>query len=90
MSEEKLPVHDTIKVIDYQTIYKTSKWWCAVVLANMFGHDKVLIYLWQNRNGQWKRKQKFTINFEHDWQLIKQAVDNFLLRVREVSDADNR
>jgi len=78
MSEEKLPVHETVKVIDYKTIYKTNKWWCAVILANMFGHNKILIYQWRMKNGVWKRKQKFGINYDKDWQAIKNAVEEFL------------
>jgi hypothetical protein len=90
--EEKLPVDDSIDIKDYRTIYKSSKWWCAVVFGNMFGHDKIMVYQWQwnetkkLENGKWipsgifkwKRKQKFGINFEKDWIAIKAAVDEFL------------
>lgn len=92
--EERLPVDDTIQVKDYRTIYKSAKWWCAVVLGNMFGHDKIMIYQWQwseskrkdettgkwipSGNFIWKRKQKFGVNFEKDWIAIKAAVDEFL------------
>jgi hypothetical protein len=78
--EEKLPVDETIQVKDYRTIYKTAKWWCVVLLGNMFGHDKIMVYQWQwnESQGKWKRKQKFGINFEKDWIAIKAAVDEFL------------
>jgi len=85
MSEEKLPTDETIKVIDYVTIYKNQKWWCAVVFANMFGHNKIMVYQWQNRNGQWKRKQKFGINFEKDWIAIKAAVEKFMPRLGAIN-----
>lgn len=76
--EEKFPVDETVHVIDGRTIYRTQKWWCAVILANMFGHDKIMVYQWQNRDGQWKRKQKFGINFAKDWVAIKSAIDEFI------------
>ena len=36
-SEEKLPVHETINVIEHVTLYKTDKWWAAVALCESFG-----------------------------------------------------
>lgn len=78
MSEEKLPVNETIHVIKYRNIYKTQKWWCAVVLGMMFGHKKVMFFIWQNRDGKWKRKNKFSVNFEKDWLSIKEATDEFI------------
>jgi len=82
--KEQLPVDEAIQVIDYRTIYKTPKWWCAVLLGNMFGHDKIMVYLWQwnDKMGGWKRKQKMGINFEKDWENIKKAVDEFMPRIR--------
>jgi hypothetical protein len=82
--KEPLPVDEAIQVIDYRNIYKTSKWWCAVLLGNMFGHDKIMVYLWQwnDKTGKWKRKQKMGINFEKDWEKIKSAVEEFLPRIR--------
>jgi len=84
MSEkEKLPVHETVNVLDYKTIYKTNKWWMAVVLANMFGHDKIMIYQWKvdEKTGRWKRKQKLGVNYVKDWNLIKEAVEEFIPRL---------
>jgi len=82
--KESLPVDEAIQVIDYVTIYKTSKWWCAVLLGNMFGHDKIMVYLWQwnEKMNDWKRKQKMGINFEKDWENIKKAVDGFMPKIR--------
>jgi len=85
MSEEKLPTNETIKVIEYTTIYKNNKWWCAVVLANMFGHNKIMVYLWQNRNGQWRRKHKFGINFEKDWVSIRTAIEKYMPRLGAIN-----
>lgn len=85
--QEPLPTDEAIQVIEYTTIYKTSKWWCAVLLGNMFGHDKIMVYLWQmdSRTGKWKRKQKMGINFEKDWENIKKAVDTYLPKLKSVT-----
>lgn len=97
--EEQLPVDESLKVIDSKTIYKTKKWWCSVVLVNAFGHDKIMVYLWQwveskkLINGvwtptglfRWKVQQKMGINFEQNWEDIKKAVDGFMPRIKAVN-----
>jgi len=82
--KESLPVDEAIQVIDYVTIYKTSKWWCAVLLGIMFGHEMIMVYLWHwnEKMNDWKRKQKMGINFEKDWENIKKAVDGFMPKIR--------
>lgn len=50
---EKFPVDEVIQVIKGETVYKNNKWWFAVLLANSFGHNKVMIYQWQ-----WTEKKK--------------------------------
>ena len=85
--QEMLPVDEAIKVIEYTTIYKTNKWWEAVVLGNMFGHDKIMIFLWQwnDKTGKWKRKQKMGVNFEKDWEALKSAIEKYLPRIKAVT-----
>lgn len=90
---EPYPVDETLKVLKGTDIYKTQKWWCAVLLVNAFGHDKVMVYLWQwkedrTRDGQgkgmfrWRVQQKMGINFEQNWNDIKKVVDQYLLERR--------
>jgi len=80
MCAEKLPVDDSIQVIDYVDIYKNNKWWCAVLLGNMFGHNKIMVYLWQwnDKTQNWKRKQKFGINFVKDWEKMKPVIEDYI------------
>lgn len=78
---EPLPVSEVVKVIECVTIYKTTKWWCAVALVNMFGHNKVSVYQWKQDDKAkkgWKRKQKFTLNHSKDWEAIKKAIEMLL------------
>ena len=77
MSEEKLPISEVIDVIQSETIYKTEKWWCAVILAKSFGRKQILYYLWIKKNGQWKRKQKATIPSGQNWQKVKEVIEKF-------------
>ena len=74
-AEERLPVSEQLKVIDYITLYKTAKWWSAVALVDSFGRRQIAIYLWVNRAGQWKRKQKFVVHNRGEWASIKEAVE---------------
>jgi len=78
--EEKIPVDESLQVMSYKTIYKTKKWWCAVVLVNAFGHNQILIYqwIWNDKVGKWKRKQKFSINYDNNWTAIKSAIEEYL------------
>jgi hypothetical protein len=96
--KEPLPVDETIKVIEYETIYRNKKWWCAVALVNAFGHDKVMVYLWQYKekkrneggnwvgtgNFSWRVQQKMGINFQENWEHQKAAIDKYMARIRSV------
>jgi hypothetical protein len=96
--KEKLPVDENLNVMEYTTIYRTNKWWCVVAFVNAWGHDKVMVYLWQWKekkkleagewigSGQfsWRVQQKMGINFENNWEAIKKAVDSYMPRMRSV------
>jgi hypothetical protein len=95
-NKEPLPVDEALKVIEYTTIYKTKKWWKAVALVNAFGHDKVMIYLWQWKEkkklqdgewvgtGQfsWRVQQKMGENFPENWEDERKAIDKYMLRIK--------
>jgi hypothetical protein len=73
--QEKLPLWESYKVIDYVTIYKNDKWWEAVVVFESFGRRSIAMYLWLNQNGTWKRKQKFQVRSLDEWNKVKVAVE---------------
>jgi len=75
---EKLPISEVINVLDYVEIYRTGKWWSAVVLGEQFGRRKVFLYLWCKQGDKWKRKQKTTVSSAKDWDKINEAVRKFL------------
>jgi hypothetical protein len=72
---EKLPISNIYKVIDYVTIFKSKKWWEAIVVYEAFGKRSIGLYLWENRNDVWKRKNKFSVRNLDEWTTIKNAVD---------------
>lgn len=77
---EPFPVDSTVTVIKGTTIYKNRKWWFAVLLVNMFGHNKVALYQWQmnEQQGRWKRKNHIAFNFAKDWDAAKPIVDLYM------------
>jgi len=78
LEEERIPISEKLEVINYTTIYKSGKWWTAVALVNSFGRKQISLYLWLNRDGKWKRNQKYTIHSRSEWEKIKEAVEKYL------------
>jgi hypothetical protein len=72
---EKLPISEFYKVVDYVTIFKSGKWWEAIVVYEGSGKRSIGLYLWENRNGVWKRKNKFSIRNLDEWNKVKDAVE---------------
>jgi len=72
---EQLPLSSFYKVIDHVTIFKSEKWWEAIVIIESFGRRSIAMYLWQKRNDQWKRKHKFQIRNPQEWEKVKSAID---------------
>jgi len=74
-TEEKLPISDFYKVVDHVTIFKSQKWWEAIVVFESFGKRSIGVYLWVNRDGAWKRKHKFEVRNLDEWNKLKNAID---------------
>ena len=81
MMSERIPVSDFYKVIDYVTIFKREKWWEAVAIIESFGRKSIAMYLWQFRDGRWKRKHKFQLRNLEEWEKVKAAVDKLAPQV---------
>jgi hypothetical protein len=78
---EQLPLSSFYRVIDYVTIFRSEKWWEAVVVIESFGRRSIAMYLWQKRNDQWKRKHKFQIRNLQEWEKVKVAVDKLAAKL---------
>ncbi len=82
MQKERFPVSDTIKIIEGLNLYKTEKWWAAVLLQDYFGRKQLAVYLWIKKGDQWKRKQKFVVHNENEWVRIRESVEKLLPKLR--------
>ncbi len=78
---EQLPLSSFYKVIDYVTIFRSDKWWEAIVVIESIGRRSIAMYLWQKRNDQWKRKHKFQIRNTQEWNKVKEAIDRLAPRL---------
>ena len=74
-TEEKLPISDFYKVVDSVTIFKSQKWWEAIVVFESNGKRSIGMYLWQKRQEIWKRKHKFNVRNVEEWNKLKNAVE---------------
>jgi hypothetical protein len=74
-TEEKLPISEFYKVIEYVTIFKSQKWWEAVVIFESYGKKTIGLYLWQKREDKWKRKHKFNVRNLEEWDKLKNAIE---------------
>jgi hypothetical protein len=76
--EQDYPVYEEIEVIDGTDIFKDNDWWKAVLTCEAWGSTDVYVYLWQNDDGDWKRKQKFKVSDTDEWENVKETVDTYV------------
>jgi hypothetical protein len=80
--EERPPIAPPLKLIKFYTISKGVGWWSAVVMVESWGKRIVSLYLWQKKDKEWRRKQKFTIRNQENWRTIAKGVEKFLNEVK--------
>lgn len=78
---EKLPISDFYTVVDSVTIFRSEKWWEAVVLIESYGKRSIAMYMWQFQDGKWKRKHKFQLRTTGEWEKVKNAVDQLATKL---------
>jgi hypothetical protein len=74
-AEEKLPLSEFYKVVDYVTLFKSQKWWEAAVIFESYGKRSIGLYLWQKKADTWKRKHKFNVRNLEEWNKLKTAIE---------------
>jgi len=74
-TDEKLPISEFYKVVDYVTIFKSKSWWEAIVVFESNGKRSIGLYLWQKKADIWKRKHKFNVRNLEEWSKLKNAVE---------------
>lgn len=82
-TQEKLPISDFYRVVDYVTIFKNKKWWEAIVVFESAGKRSIGMYMWQKREDQWKRKHKFNVRNLEEWNKLKAAVEQLAPKLAE-------
>jgi len=72
---EQLPLSSFYKIVDYVTIFRSEKWWEAIVVIESLGRRSIAMYLWQKKGDQWRRKHKFQIRNMQEWEKVKGAIE---------------
>jgi len=75
---EQLPLSSFYKVVDYVTVFRSEKWWEAIVVIESLGRRSIAMYLWQKKGDQWKRKHKFQIRNMQEWEKLKGAIEKLV------------
>ena len=73
--EEKWPISEFYTVVDSVTIFKSQKWWEAIVVFESYGKRSIGLYLWQKKGDAWKRKHKFNVRNLEEWNKLKNAIE---------------
>lgn len=77
--DNKYPVDDTLDVVDGTTLFKDDDWWkAAVVFEGYYDDEELSLYLWRNEDGEWKRKQKYNVKSQDDWEDEKEVMDELV------------
>ena len=78
---DDFPVHDSLDVVDGETIYKTTQWWKAVLLYEGYRDMKTAVYLWQHTEDEWRRRQKFVVRSRDDWERDAEYIETYLSKL---------
>lgn len=79
---DEYPVGENTTVLDAEDIYKTDKWWKAVLTVEKNFNGKisksVRIYqwVWNDRKGGWKNRGLYSVLKQEDWKKEKEAIEN--------------
>lgn len=80
-SQDDFPVSDYYQVARGESVFQTEDWWKAIVTIDKKGSyetQEVIIYLWQQVDGDWRRRQKYAIKDVDDWEEDQTAVNALL------------
>lgn len=78
---ENLPVSDYYEIGAGETVFQSDGWWKAIIKIVQKGSyetEEIMVYLWQQTDGDWRRRQKYTIKNEESWQEEVEAVETVL------------
>jgi hypothetical protein len=79
--DRELPVSDYYEVGAGETVFRSSDWWKAIlkiVQKGSYETEEIMIYLWQEVDDEWRRRQKYTIKDRESWEEERAAVESIL------------
>jgi hypothetical protein len=79
--ETEFPVSDYYNVAAGVTVFESDGWWKAIINIDQKGSydtDEIMVYLWQQRDDDWRRRQKYTIKDRESWEAERVAVESVL------------
>jgi len=79
----EFPIHEDLDVQDGETIFKSDDWWKAIVLYEGYRGPEIAVYLWQQKDGDWRRSQKYVIRSQDDWEQDKEAIEKYVSELSE-------
>jgi len=80
-ASDEFPVSDYYNVATGVSVFQSDGWWKAIVNIDEKGSyetDEVMVYLWQERDGDWRRRQKYTIKDQESWEEERTAIESVL------------
>lgn len=75
------PVSDYYELDGGETVFESDDWWKAILRISQKGSyetQEVMVYLWQNRESEWRRRQKFTLKNQERWEKEKKVVESLV------------
>jgi hypothetical protein len=79
--EEDVPVSDYYEVDGGETVFRSDGWWKAIlkiVQKGSYETEEVMVYLWQESEDDWCRRQKHTVRDEQSWHEEVEAIESLL------------
>jgi len=76
------PVSDYYTVGAGETVFQSDGWWKAIVNVTekgWWGTNEVRVYLWQEVDDEWRRRQKYAIKRVSDWEAEREIIDDRML-----------
>lgn len=77
----EFPVSDYYTVATGETVFQDEGWWKAIVNVvekGSYETDEVMVYVWQQVDGDWRRRQKYTIKSVDDWEEEREIIEDHL------------
>lgn len=93
--QSAFPVSDYYNLSRGETVFETDDWWKAIVSIDQKGSydtHEVIIYLWQQIDADWRRRQKYAIKNLDDWSDDRDAINTLLdgNKTAATTDASSR